>query len=86
MPSPEQEHDFTLALKGVSEVTPEIENALFEAGCDDATLSVRLGRVFLSFSRTAPSFKEAVLSAVCDLKQANLIPDHVAKSMSSGPT
>lgn len=47
----EHEHDFVLALTGVSELSQEQEDALFEAGCDDATISIRSGRVFLSFSR-----------------------------------
>lgn len=68
----ESEHDFALVLTGITEVTPEAENALFEAGCDDATISVRFGRVFLTFSRTAPSLKEAVLDAIRDVKKANI--------------
>lgn len=67
----EGEHDFTLVLTGVTELTAEMEDALFEAGCDDATISVRSGRVFLAFTRTAPSFDEAVQSAVSDVKKTN---------------
>lgn len=67
----EGEHDFALVLTGITELTTEVENALFEAGCDDATVSVRSGRVFLTFSRTAASLKEAILSAIRDVKKAN---------------
>jgi hypothetical protein len=35
----EAEHEFTLILDGISELGPSIVDALFEAGCDDATLS-----------------------------------------------
>lgn len=68
----EREHDFALVLTGVTEMTSEAEDALFEAGCDDATISVRFGRVFLTFSRTAPSLKDAVLSAIRDVKKAKI--------------
>lgn len=71
----ETEHDFTLVLTGVNELTPDVENALFEAGCDDATLSARFGRVFLTFSRSAPSLKDAVLSAIRDVQKANIGAD-----------
>ena len=38
------EFDFTLLLDN-REVTEELENALYEAGCDDATISLRYGCV-----------------------------------------
>jgi hypothetical protein len=59
-------HTFTLILPGMSEVTTELEHALFEAGCDDALLGSRDGVVFLDFSREADSFEEAVLFAIAD--------------------
>lgn len=59
-----QEHDFTLLLDGAITVTPEIEDAIFNAGCDDATIGFRFGRLFLTFSRTAPSLREAIVSAI----------------------
>jgi hypothetical protein len=70
--TPEREHDFTLILTGITELTPEAEDAFFEAGCDDATLSVRYGRVFATFTRSAPSLKDAILSAIRDVRKANL--------------
>ena len=32
---------FTLVLKNVDENTPELENNLFETGCDDALINFR---------------------------------------------
>lgn len=37
----ESEHDFTLVLYGISELTREVVDALYEAGCDDATIASR---------------------------------------------
>jgi hypothetical protein len=68
----EQEHDFALILTGISKLSPDVENALFESGCDDATISVRSGRVFLTFSRNAPSLGKAILSAIRDVTNAEI--------------
>lgn len=71
----EREFDFALTLSGITELSDEQVNALFEAGCDDATPSVTYGRVWLEFSRVAPSYKEAVLSAVRDVRGAGIGAD-----------
>jgi hypothetical protein len=71
----EYEHDFVLVLTGVDGLSPEAEDALFEAGCDDATIRVRSGRVFLTFTRSATSIKEAILSAIRDVKDAQIGTD-----------
>lgn len=68
----ESEHDFTLLLEGISQIDASAENALFEADCDDATVSVRSGRVYLVFSRTAPSLKHAILSAIRDVRASDI--------------
>ncbi len=67
----EQAFDFVLALDGVHELSTPLEDALFDAGCD-ATLSARAGRVTLHFTRTAPSFDDAVQSALRDVEKAHL--------------
>ncbi|MCL4206196.1 MAG: hypothetical protein KJ000_27245 [Pirellulaceae bacterium] len=67
-----REYDFTLVLDGVTELTEVVESALFEAGCDDATISLRSGRVFLTFSRRASSLKEAVISAIRAVNHADI--------------
>jgi hypothetical protein len=69
---PETEFDFTLVLDGVEEITTEIEDALFAAGCDDATVSMRFGRMYLTFSRLAVSLKDAILSAIKDVRASGI--------------
>lgn len=71
----EREHDFSLVLSGITELTRKVEDALFEAGCDDATLSVRSGRVYLTFSRPAETLLNAILSAIEDLREADIGAD-----------
>lgn len=66
------EYDFTLTLAGVKEITPDIANRFFEAGCDDALFGVRDGVAFADFTREAMSFSEAVLSAIRDIRKAQV--------------
>jgi hypothetical protein len=68
----EVEHEFVLVLTGITEVDTEAEDALFEAGCDDATISASSGRVCLTFSRAARSKKDAILSAIQDVMKAKI--------------
>jgi hypothetical protein len=69
---PMQAYPFTLILSRVREITAGVEDALFEAGCDDALLGERDGVVFLDFKREAPSVREAVLSAIADVEKAGI--------------
>lgn len=68
----EREFDFSLTLATPTELTDEMADKLFEAGCDDATPSVSFGRVRLEFSRTADSYKSAILSAINDVHRAGI--------------
>lgn len=71
----ECEHDFTLVLAGIAELTPEVTNALYEAGCDDATVAARCGRIVITFSRSAASLKDAILTAIQCVRKANIGAD-----------
>lgn len=57
-------YQFTLAVGGVDQVSEELENALFDAGCDDALLSSAGGHVYLEFDREAKSLHDAIISAI----------------------
>ena len=46
---------FTVILEGFSDITEELENRLFEAGCDDTLLRCCDGVVYLEFDREAGS-------------------------------
>ncbi|MEK7862203.1 MAG: hypothetical protein AAB295_02955 [Chloroflexota bacterium] len=54
---------FTLELAGLRELSDDQLNALFAAGCDDATFGAEGGALIVNFDRKAPSFAEAVNSA-----------------------
>lgn len=68
----EREYDFALVVDGVNELTQRVEDALFEAGCDDATLSIQYGLLYMEFSRTAESLKDAILGAIRDVYKADI--------------
>ncbi|MBV8078046.1 MAG: hypothetical protein JO284_16685 [Planctomycetaceae bacterium] len=65
-------HNFTLVLTGIEDITTEALDSLFDAGCDDGTLSQRAGVVYLTFTREAPSLEDAILSAIRDVRSAGL--------------
>ncbi len=56
--------NFTLTLQGVNEPTEDIENALFEAKCDDALLYFRNRIGYLEFERAAENVESAIISAI----------------------
>src|ERR1700722_1417049 len=68
----EKEHEFTLILDGIPSFTPEILDALYEAGCDDGLLSRCDGVVSIDFGRVAPSREDAIISAIRDIEKANV--------------
>ena len=65
-------HNFVLVLSGDAELDGELEDGLFEAGCDDAILALRNGVLYLEFARRAPSLDVAIRSAVRDVRRADL--------------
>lgn len=64
--------DFTLTLEGPDEFTVEMADALYEAGCDDATFGTSNGVHFGTFHREAGSLDEAVASAKAAVEQARV--------------
>ena len=66
-------------LRGVSfaEIDEAQANALYEAGCRDATAGVFCGRAHMDFDRKAASLAHAVTSALRQIKRVGLTPDHI---------
>jgi hypothetical protein len=64
-------HTFTLILGDSPRIDEEIARRLFDAGCDDALPGVRHGVSLVEFDREASSFREAVVSAIEDVKKAD---------------
>jgi hypothetical protein len=66
------EHEFILTVEGISDLDRDVLDALFEAGCDDATIMMRDSKVFMGFTRSAPTMKEAIVSAIADVRKAGV--------------
>lgn len=68
---------FTVVLEGLSDITEDLENRLFEAGCDDTLLCCTDGVVYLEFDREAGSLAEAIGSAVRNIVAAGCLPARI---------
>lgn len=61
---------FTLRIEGTDVMTDAAQDALFEAGCDDATFGVSNGVQTADFDREAVDFSDAVASAIKAVESA----------------
>lgn len=57
-------YNFALTIEGADVLTDEAQEALFEAGCNDATFGASDGMQIAEFDREAADFSEAVASAI----------------------
>jgi hypothetical protein len=71
-PCQAQVYHFVLVLSGFSSLDERIEDALFEAGCDDALLICRDNVPYLEFDRQATGIEEVVSSVIKDVESANI--------------
>lgn len=65
-------YEFTLVIEAPESPLNGMEDALYEAGCDDATLSYRKGIAYLDFNRSAGDFESAIISAIQQVEEAGL--------------
>lgn len=70
-------YDFRLILTNAVELTEEIADALFEAGCDDGTPGTCDGVFLIDFHREADSLEEALRSALSQVQSAGYAVDHI---------
>ncbi len=70
-------YEFMLILKGPLELTEDIADELFEAGCDDGTPGTCEGVFSIDFHREAESLEQAIRSAIGNVKAAGYEVDRV---------
>ncbi|MDO5058587.1 MAG: helix-turn-helix transcriptional regulator [Neisseria sp.] len=63
-------YHFTILIRDAAHDTENLEDRLFEAGCDDALLCFHNHTVYLEFDREAESAQAAVSSALDNIRQA----------------
>jgi hypothetical protein len=66
-------YDFTLILSGPTELTDDLAEKLFAAGCDDATPSSASGTVSVDFGREATDLESAIRSAIANVSAAGYV-------------
>lgn len=74
-PKTRQTYEFELLFRFTTEVgefTDPMANALYESGCADALIGISCGHPYIAFSREAPSFRVALLSAIADVERADV--------------
>ena len=70
-------YEFDVILKDVSELTDEIADKLFAAGCDDGTPAGCAGVVWVHFDREAASLEDAIRSALAQVQAAPFVVSKV---------
>jgi hypothetical protein len=65
-----ENQEFTLVLRGP--IDDDVVDALFEAGCDDATIRTSGALVFADFDRESPTMLKALTSAIRQVRSAGL--------------
>jgi hypothetical protein len=61
--------NFTLVLRGMNKITSQLEDSLYESGCDDAMVHSGNGSLYLTFDRLDTSLEKAVSSAIKDVEK-----------------
>jgi hypothetical protein len=69
--------NFTIIASGMDYEADDFEDKLFEAGCDDATISIQKGAIILEFTREGRNFVHALISAFKDVQKAGARVEHI---------
>lgn len=69
-------YEFILILREPAELTEDVAERLFLAGCDDGSPGMSEGCVFVHFHREANSLEEAIDSAAQNVRSAGYLVHH----------
>ena len=70
-------YDFQLIFREGTDITEELADRLFEAGCDDGTPGRCCGVPYIRIHREAESLEAAIRSAVADVQRAGCLVERV---------
>jgi len=86
-------YDCTLVLSGPAELTDQLVEDLYDAGCDDGSPSSRAGVIMVTLHREAESLEQAIRSGIADVQKAGcqvgrveIVPEDLAEAASPGKT
>ena len=68
----ETEHEFTLELDGISDLTREVVERPLRSRLRRRYDRDAAGRVSIGFTRSAPALSEAIVSAIADVRKAGI--------------
>lgn len=63
-------YEFTVVLRGNIELTEDVAEKLYLAGCDDGTPGTCGGAFQIDFHREGPTMEHAINSAIANVKSA----------------
>jgi hypothetical protein len=69
--------DFEVILANDVEMTEELADRLYEAGCDDSLPGMSCGVACISFTRESDSLESAIRSAIADVQKAGCTVERV---------
>jgi len=69
-------HNFTIVASSPNEFSV-MTDRLFEAGCDDATVSLQKGLLVLEFDREARTFVHAIMTALQDVAKTGAVIERI---------
>jgi hypothetical protein len=69
--------DFEVILASGTEMTEDLADRLYEAGCDDGLPGMSCGAACISFSRSADSLESAIRSAIADVQRVGCVVERV---------
>ncbi|MBU4272988.1 MAG: hypothetical protein KKA28_14095 [Planctomycetes bacterium] len=72
-----QTYDFEVILARGTDMSEELADRLFDAGCDDGTPGTFCGVPVITFSREAACLESAIRSAVADIQKAGCVVERV---------
>jgi len=75
-------YSFTLHVEGIDIRNDRYEDALIDAGCDDALIAIEDGKLILDFDREATDLQSALRSAMDCVEKAG---GHVINITALGP-
>jgi hypothetical protein len=70
-------YEFTLILRDSPELTEDVADRLFAAGCDDGTPGTCCGVFSIDFHRVGSSLEQAISSAVSNVRSAGFETERV---------
>lgn len=66
-------YEFDVILKDVTEISDELADALYAAGCDDGSPASSNGVTWVHFDREAASLEDAIRSAIANVQAAGTV-------------